>query len=85
MTIGVGLVGDLLRIYSLFQTDGYHIMSSIRLLTSSNSIRVTGFSTNPTIPRINASTIGQHTQENWSMGIIDLDNSATGFTAYSPL
>lgn len=83
--IDAGLIGDLLRIYSLFQTGGYHIMSSIRLLSGSEPVRATGISMNRPIPRVNASAIRQYTQEDWSMGIIDFANGATGFMAYSEI
>ena len=83
--IDAGLIGDLLRIYSLFQTGGYHIMSSIRLLSGSTPIRATGIAMDNPIPRVNTSAIRQYTQEDWSMGIIDFANGATGFMAYSSL
>lgn len=81
----VGLIGELLRIYSLFQTGGYHIMSSIRLLSGSDPVRATGISMNRSVPRVNTSAIRQYTRENWSMGIIDFANGATGVMAYSSL
>jgi predicted dehydrogenase len=83
--IDAGLIGDLLRIYSLFQTGGYHIMSSIRLLSGSEPIRATGVSMDVPIPRVNTSAIRQYTHEDWSMGIIDFANGATGFMSYSSL
>ncbi|MBI1929071.1 Gfo/Idh/MocA family oxidoreductase [Candidatus Poribacteria bacterium] len=60
-------------------------LSSIRLLSGSEPIRATGISMERPIPRVNASAIRQYTQEDWSMGIIDFANGATGFMAYSEI
>ena len=83
--ISSGYIGDVLRIFSLFQTGGYHIMSSLRLLAGARAVRATGFAMDTPIPRVNASEIRQYTHEDWSMGAIDFANGAMGLMSYSPL
>jgi len=83
--IAEGLIGDVLRIYGLFQTGGYHIISSLRMLAGAEATRVTGISMHNPIPRVNVSSIRQYTSEDWSMGIIDFSNGAIAINAYSAL
>jgi len=83
--IDKGLIGDVLRIYSFFQTGGYHIMSSLRMMAAAEATKVTGIAMETPIPRVNVSDIRQYTRENWSMGVIDFANGAMAFTAYSAI
>ena len=83
--IDEGLIGDVLRVYSFFQTGGYHIMSSLRMMAAAEATRVTGIAMNTPIPCVNTSAIRQYTREDWSMCIIDFANGAVAFTAYSAL
>jgi len=83
--ISEGLIGDVLRVYGLFQTGGYHIISSLRMLAGAEATRVTGISMYNPIPRVNVSSIRQYTSEDWSMGIIDFENGAIAINAYSAL
>ena len=83
--IDKGLIGEVLRIYHLFNTGGYHVVSSIRMLAGARATRVTGISQDRPIPRVNRSSVRQFTSEAWSMGLIDFENGALAITAYSPL
>ncbi len=83
--ISEGLIGDVLRVYGLFQTGGYHIISSLRMLAGAEATRVTGISMHNPIPRVNVSSVRQYTSENWTMGIIDFANGAIAINAYSAL
>jgi predicted dehydrogenase len=83
--IDAGLIGDVLRVYSFFQTGGYHIMSSLRMMAADEAIKVTGIAMNTPIPHVNVSNVRQYTSEDWSMGIIDFANGAMAFTAYSAI
>ena len=83
--IDLGLIGPVLRVYSLFQTGGYHIVSSLRMMAGAEATRVTGLVMDTPIPRVNASAVRQFTSEEWSMGMIDFANGALAITAYSPL
>ena len=82
--IDQGMIGDVLRVYALFQAGGYHIISSIRMMMGDiEASRVTGIVMDTPIPRVNASPIRQFTREHWTMDIIEFANGATAFTAYS--
>ena len=83
--IDKGLIGEVLRIYHLFNTGGYHVVSSIRMIAGARATRVTGISQDRPIPRVNNSPVRQFTSEAWSMGLIDFENNALAVTAYSPL
>ena len=86
LIIDRGLIGDVLRVYALFQTGGYHIVSSVRMMVGEvDASRVTGIVMDSPIPRVNASDIRQFTAEHWTMEIIEFANGATAFTSYSPL
>jgi len=83
--IDLGLIGGVLRVYSLFQTGGYHIVSSLRMMAGAEATRVTGVVMDSPIPHVNASAVRQFASEAWSMGLIDFANGALAITAYSPL
>ena len=84
--IQAGLLGDVLRVYALFQTGGYHIVSSIRMMVGDvDASQVTGIVMNSPIPRVNASDVRQFTSEHWTMDIIEFANGATAVSSYSPI
>jgi predicted dehydrogenase len=81
-----GLIGEVLRVYALFQTGGYHIVSSIRQMVGDVAAsRVTGIVMDSPIPRVNVSEIRQFTGEHWTMDVIAFENGATALTSYSAM
>jgi predicted dehydrogenase len=83
--IASGAIGGVLRVISLFQTGGYHIISSVRMLAGSDALRATSIRQRRDIPRVNVSDTRQYTSEDWTMGVVDFRNGAIGLTAYSEI
>ncbi len=84
--IEAGYIGDVLRVFSLFQTGGYHIVSNVRAMAcDSEAVRVTGLTMNSPIPRVNISEIRQYETENWTMDLVEFENGALAVMSYSSM
>ena len=84
--IEAGAIGDVLRVFSLFQTGGYHIVSNVRAMAcDSEAVRVTGLTMNSPIPRVNISEIRQYEAENWTMDLVEFENGALAVMSYSSM
>ncbi len=86
MAIEAGHIGDVLRVFSLFQTGGYHIVSNVRAMAcDSEAVRVTGLAMNSPIPRVNISDIRQYETESWTMDLVEFANGALAVMSYSSM
>ena len=86
LAIDQGLIGTVLRVYALFQTGGYHIVSSVRMMVGNVAAsRVMGLVMDSPIPQVNVSEIRQFSQEHWTLDIVEFENGATALTSYSAL
>ncbi|MCY3764444.1 MAG: Gfo/Idh/MocA family oxidoreductase [Gemmatimonadetes bacterium] len=86
MAIEAGHIGDVLRVFSLFQTGGYHIVSNVRAMAcDSEAVRVTGLAMNSPIPRVNVSDIRQYETESWTMDLVEFANGALAVMSYSSM
>lgn len=86
MAIEAGFIGDVLRVFSLFQTGGYHIVSNVRsMVCDSEAVRVTGLTMDSPIPRVNISEIRQYESEAWTMDLIEFANGALAVMSYSSM
>ncbi len=84
--IDAGAIGDVLRVFALFQTGGYHIVSSVRMMVGNAApIRVTGLVMDSPIPRVNVSEIRQFTTEHWTMDLVEFENGALAIMSYSSI
>ena len=84
--IEAGHIGDVLRVFSLFQTGGYHIVSNVRAMAcDSEAVRVTGMAMNSPIPRVNVSDIRQYETESWTMDLVEFANGALAVMSYSSM
>ncbi len=84
--IEAGHIGDVLRVFSLFQTGGYHIVSNVRAMAcDSEAVRVTGLAMNSPIPRVNVSDIRQYETESWTMDLVEFANGALAVMSYSSM
>lgn len=84
--IDAGVIGDVLRVFALFQTGGYHIVSSVRMMVGDAApIRVTGLVMDSPIPRVNVSEIRQFTTEHWTMDLVEFENGALAIMSYSSM
>jgi len=81
--IEADVIGDVARIYRIFYEGGYHGMSMLRLRAGGEPKSALGITqTSPVIPIIDRMK-RHHTRENWSLGFIEFDNSATALMVYS--
>lgn len=81
--IEADVIGDVARIYRIFYEGGYHGMSMLRLRAGGEPKSALGITqTSPVIPIIDRMK-RHHTSENWSLGFIEFDNSATALMVYS--
>jgi predicted dehydrogenase len=81
-----GLIGDVLRVFALFQTDGCHIVSSLRMfLGDAAATRVGSVSMNSPIPRVNANAVRRFDTEEWNLQTMEFDSGAIAVTSYSNL
>ena len=81
-----GLIGDVLRVFALFQTDGCHIVSSLRMfLGDAAATRVGSVAMNSPIPRVNANAVRRFDTEEWNLQSMEFDSGATAVTSYSNL
>ena len=81
-----GLIGDVLRVFALFQTDGCHIVSSLRMfLGGAAATRVGGIAMRSAVPRVNVNAVRQFTTEEWNLQTIEFAGGATAVTSYSNL
>ncbi len=77
------VIGDVARIYRIFYEGGYHGMSMLRLRAGGEPKSALGITqASPVIPIIDRMK-RHHTSENWSLGFIEFDNSATALMVYS--
>ncbi len=84
--IEAGAIGDVLRVFALFQTGGYHIVSNVRaMVCDSEAVRVTGVVMNSPIPRVNISEIRQYETEYWTMDLVEFENGALAVMSYSSM
>ena len=84
--IEAGHIGDVLRVFSLFQTGGYHIVSNVRAMAcDSEAVRVAGLAMNSPIPRVNVSDIRQYETESWTMDLVEFANGALAVMSYSAM
>jgi predicted dehydrogenase len=81
--IEADVIGDVARIYRIFYEGGYHGMSMLRLRAGGEPKSALGVTqSSPVIPIIDRMK-RNHTSENWSLGFIEFDNSATALMVYS--
>ncbi len=81
-----GLIGDVLRVFCLFLTDGCHIVSSLRMfLGDVAATRVGSVAMNSPIPRVNANAVRRFDTEEWNLQTMEFANGATAVTSYSNL
>ena len=81
--IEADVIGDVARIYRIFYEGGYHGMSMLRLRAGGEPKSALGITqASPVIPIIDRMK-RHHTSENWSLGFIEFDNSATALMVYS--
>ena len=81
--IDADVIGDVARIYRIFYEGGYHGMSMLRLRAGGEPKSALGITQmSPVIPIIDRMK-RHHTSENWSLGFIEFDNSATALMVYS--
>ena len=81
-----GLIGDVLRVFALFLTDGCHIVSSLRMfLGDAAPTRVASVAMDSPIPRVNANAVRQFTTEEWNLQAVEFAGGATAVTSYSNL
>lgn len=81
--IEADVIGDVARIYRIFYEGGYHGMSMLRLRAGGEPKSALGITqTSPVLPIIDRMK-RHHTSENWSLGFIEFDNSATALMVYS--
>ena len=86
VAIEAGHIGDVLRVFYLFQTGGYHIVSNVRAMAcDSEAVRVTGLAMNSPIPRVNVSDIRQYETESWTMDLVEFANGALAVMSYSAM
>ena len=86
MAIEAGHIGEVLRVFSLFQTGGYHIVSNVRAMAcDSEAVRVTGLAMDSPIPRVNVSDIRQYETESWTMDLVEFANGALAVMSYSSM
>ena len=81
-----GLIGDVLRVFCLFQTDGCHIVSSLRMfLGDAVATRVGSVAMTSPIPRVNVNAVRRFDTEEWNLQTMEFDSGATAVTSYSNL
>lgn len=79
-----GLIGRVLRVFTQFQTDGCHIVSSLRMfLGNAAATRVGSVAMTSAIPRVNVNAVRQFTTEEWNLQTIEFDSGAVAVTSYS--
>ncbi len=84
--IEAGAIGDVLRVFALFQTGGYHIVSSVRMMVgNAAATRVTGLVMDSRIPQVNVSEIRQFSTEHWTMDLVEFETGALAVMSYSPI
>ena len=79
-----GLIGDVLRVFCLFLTEGCHIVSSLRMfLGDAVATRVGSVAMNSPIPRVNANAVRSYDTEEWNLQTMEFDSGAVAVTSYS--
>jgi predicted dehydrogenase len=81
--IDAGLIGDVSRIYRIFYEGGYHGMSLLRLHARGRPTAIMGLGHNTPVVPITDRMQRHHTQEHWSMGVVDFDNGVMAVQMYS--
>lgn len=81
--IAEGHIGSVSRIHRIFREGGYHGMSILRLRAGGNPTSVWGLThTTEVIPHTDRMK-RHHTQENWTISVLNFDNNVLAVMAYS--
>ena len=81
--IDSGAIGDVSRIYRIFEEGGYHGMSLLRIWAGADPTAIMGVShTSPIVP-IKDRMLRHQESEKLSIGVIDFANGVTALSAYS--
>ncbi len=81
--IEMGVIGEVGRIYRIFYEGGHHGMSMLRLRANGEPKSILGITqSTPVIPIIDRMK-RHHTSDNWTLGFLEFDNSATALMVYS--
>lgn len=81
--IEAGVIGEVGRIYRIFQEGGYHGMSMLRLLAGSPPRSILGLShTMPVVPIIDR-MLRRHEAEYWNASFLEFENGVAALMAYS--
>lgn len=81
--IDSGAIGDVSRIYRIFEEGGFHGMSILRLWAGADPTGIMGIShTSPVVPIIDH-RLRHHEDEKLSIGFIDFANGVAALSAYS--
>jgi len=78
-----GVVGEIVRIYRIFQEVGYHGMSWVRVMSGGSPKSIMGVTKEAPIVPVTDRMKRHHTSDSWNMGIIDFDNGVIAITMYS--
>jgi predicted dehydrogenase len=81
--IAAGVIGKVSRLYRIFHEGGYHGMSILRLRAGGNPTSVLGITHTSDVTPITDRMKRHHTQERWSLGVIDFDNGVLATMIYS--
>ena len=78
-----GVIGEVSRIYRIFQEGGYHGMSLLRKLAGADPVSILGISHPTPVLPITDRMGRYHTEERWSLGFIEFSNGVAALMCYS--
>ncbi|MCS6859304.1 MAG: Gfo/Idh/MocA family oxidoreductase [Abditibacteriales bacterium] len=81
--LAAGVIGKVSRLYRIFHEGGYHGMSLLRIRAGGHPTSVLGIAHTSEVTPLTDRMKRHHTQEHWTLGVVDFDNGVLATMIYS--